>query len=68
MNDHDPRRFASLRGQSRQLLDDDVEDDLDTLEPDVEAVFGDLPHDGWSEIRPMYETMRRALETASVHG
>lgn len=57
---HD-RRFASLRGHSRSLLEDfdDLElDDVFEEEPDLDAVFGDPPHDGWSELVPLYDRMR----------
>lgn len=62
------RRFASLRGHARQFLDDYDDEELRDQQVDLDAVFGEPSHDGWSEIRPVYEAMRRAHEAARAYG
>ncbi len=63
---HD-RRFASLRGHSRSLLED-YEEDEDLLssghDPELDPVFGEPEHDGWSAIRPVYHRMHALFSSA----
>lgn len=63
------RRFASLRGQSRQLIEElgeleELEEELDEEPDPLDSVVGELPAERWQELRDQYERLLRLHASA----